>query len=296
MLFRKPRSPSQGPSSSNWLRSLSPASHNALALSREEALRLRHDYVGTEHVLLGLTREQSRATALLTRLGVDLDQVRGLAEASVRPGKATICGDLPPLTSRTKKALELALAEAQETDSPLVEPEHILLGLLREESGIAAEVLTKLGVSTRVARRIIRKMPVAEFRVEIDDASELSIYEQIIARIQEAAATGELRPGDRLPTVRQLADQLDIAPGTVARAYSALERLGVVVTEGTRGTRVADRSMSSMSAAERPKMLIGLLRPAAVAAFHLGATAQELRNALEEAMRDIFHDDRGQAA
>lgn len=75
------------------------------------------------------------------------------------------------------------------------------------------------------------------FRIRIDDAAPVSIYEQIIGQIQEAVATGQLRPGDRLPTVRRLADELDIAPGTVALAYGELERLGILVTEVARDRR-----------------------------------------------------------
>jgi DNA-binding transcriptional regulator YhcF (GntR family) len=86
--------------------------------------------------------------------------------------------------------------------------------------------------------------------------------------------------------VRQLADELDIAPGTVARAYSELERRGVVVTDGARGTRVAERERPP--APDRPETLTGLLRPVAVAAYHMGATAQELRAALERAMHGIL--------
>jgi GntR family transcriptional regulator len=91
--------------------------------------------------------------------------------------------------------------------------------------------------------------------------------------------------------VRQLADDADIAPGTVARAYSELESKGVVMTEGARGTRVASRSAAAADASDREAMLAGLLRPVAVAAFHLGAGAKELRLALEEAMRGIFDKD-----
>jgi len=107
-------------------------------------------------------------------------------------------------------------------------------------------------------------------------------------RPSPAVATGQLRPGDRLPTVRQLADDLDIAPGTVARAYGELERLGILVTEGARGTRVAEQQKPLVPDAERPNTLVGLLRPVAVAAFHLGASADELRAALDEAMKGIY--------
>jgi GntR family transcriptional regulator len=89
--------------------------------------------------------------------------------------------------------------------------------------------------------------------------------------------------------VRRLAEELDIAPGTVARAYSELERLGVVVTEGARGTRVAKQPKTPLPEAERPETLEGLLRPVAVAAFHLGATGEELRDALDRAMHGIFN-------
>jgi DNA-binding transcriptional regulator YhcF (GntR family) len=106
--------------------------------------------------------------------------------------------------------------------------------------------------------------------------------------VQEAVATGVLLPGDRLQPVRQLADELDIAPGTVARAYSELERLGVVVTEGARGTRIAPRTEAQSPSTERVETLTGLLRPVVVAAFHLGATAPSLRSALESAMSGIF--------
>ncbi|HEU0014716.1 MAG TPA: GntR family transcriptional regulator [Longimicrobium sp.] len=116
-----------------------------------------------------------------------------------------------------------------------------------------------------------------------------------MAQITEHAATGELRPGERLPTVRQLADRLDVAPGTVARAYGELERRGVVVTEGARGTRIAERAGAAAGEGERSRTLAELLRPAAVSAFHLGASADELRAALETAMLGIF-DREGRAA
>jgi len=129
---------------------------------------------------------------------------------------------------------------------------------------------------------------VATFRIRVDDQSERSIYEQIVAQVQEAVATGRLRPGERVQTVRQLADDLDIAPGTVARAYGELERLGVVVTDGARGTRIAPQRSSGLLDNDRPEALTSLLRPVVVAAFHLGSTAAELRAALDRAMKGIF--------
>ncbi len=124
-----------------------------LAMAREEAIRLQHDYVGTEHILLGLIREgEGVAAAVLTNLSVDLDQVHEGVEDSVRKGKATIALGELPYTSRAKKVLEYAMAEAREMNHSYVGTEHLLLGLLREEKGIAAQVLNSLGVSLDDAR------------------------------------------------------------------------------------------------------------------------------------------------
>jgi ATP-dependent Clp protease ATP-binding subunit ClpC len=108
-----------------------------LALAREEAIRLQHDYVGTEHILLGLIREGEGVAA---------------AEENVRRGKSA--SNIPelPYTSRAKKVLEYAMAEARELNHSYVGTEHLLLGLLREEKGLAAKVLGELGISLDEAR------------------------------------------------------------------------------------------------------------------------------------------------
>ncbi|HSM03052.1 MAG TPA: ATP-dependent Clp protease ATP-binding subunit [Longimicrobiales bacterium] len=124
-----------------------------LAMAREEAIRLQHDYVGTEHILLGLIREgEGVAANVLINLSVDLDQVHERVEDSVRKGKATIALGELPYTSRAKKVLEFAMAEAREFNHSYVGTEHLLLGLLREEKGIAAQVLNSLGVTLDEAR------------------------------------------------------------------------------------------------------------------------------------------------
>ncbi|HEX7050071.1 MAG TPA: ATP-dependent Clp protease ATP-binding subunit [Longimicrobiales bacterium] len=124
-----------------------------LAMAREEAIRLQHDYVGTEHILLGLIREgEGVAAAVLTNLNADLEQIHERVEESVRKGKATIALGELPYTSRAKKVLEYAMAEARELNHSYVGTEHLLLGLLREEKGIAAQVLNSLGVTLEDAR------------------------------------------------------------------------------------------------------------------------------------------------
>jgi len=271
-----------------------------LSRARSEAAQLRHDYVGTEHLLLGLIADSAGVgVAVLSDLGLQTDELRRAIEGIVPKGKsAAVSGGDPslPYTSRTKKVLELSMTAARNLGDDYVGAEHLLLGLINEGRGIAAQLLVDNGVTAERAGTAVLEMrghperpPESGFRFEIDDQSRTrSVYEQIIEQAKEAVATGKLTPGERLPTVRQLADQLDIAPGTVARAYSELERLGVVITEGKRGTRVAGPARPEISDAERPLTLVGLMRPVVVAAYHLGATAPELRQSLDAAMKDIF--------
>ncbi|MDE2653290.1 MAG: ATP-dependent Clp protease ATP-binding subunit [Gemmatimonadota bacterium] len=124
-----------------------------LSMARQEAIRLQHDYVGTEHILLGLIREgEGVAAHVLGNLSVDLDQVHERVTESVRQGKATIALGELPYTSPAKKVLEFAMSEARELNHSYVGTEHLLLGLLRESKGIAAQVLNSLGVSVEDAR------------------------------------------------------------------------------------------------------------------------------------------------
>jgi ATP-dependent Clp protease ATP-binding subunit ClpC len=125
-----------------------------LQMAREEAARLHHEYVGTEHILLGLIREgEGVAAAVLTNLSVDLDEVQLKIEETVKKGKAPAPeGPDLPYTSRAKKVLELAMSEARELNHSYVGTEHLLLGLLREEKGIAAQVLADAGISLEQAR------------------------------------------------------------------------------------------------------------------------------------------------
>jgi DNA-binding transcriptional regulator YhcF (GntR family) len=266
------------------------AVRQALAHAREEAIRLQHDHVGTEHILLGVIGDPQIAT-LLGEVGVKPDEIRMAVSEKVRRGTASRHPGEIPYTLRAKKVLELAMREARERREAFVTTEHLLLAVFREEKGVGATVLREFGLLAEKGGSFERRRTSkgsAGFRVRLDDASDRSIYEQIVAQVTEAVATRNMSPGDRLPTVRQLADELDIAPGTVARAYGELERQGVVVTDGARGTRIAERPVRSVEGIGRAETLAGLLRPVAVAAFQLGSTANELRSALDQAMRGIF--------
>ncbi len=126
---------------------------HVVVLAQAEARLLQHDYIGTEHLLLGLIQEgEGVAAQALTALGVQLEDVRGHVEAIIGTGKAMPTGHIP-FTPRAKKVLELSLREALSLGHDYIGTEHILLGLLREGEGVAAQVLEKLGVTLAVARQ-----------------------------------------------------------------------------------------------------------------------------------------------
>lgn len=125
-----------------------------LAKSREEGARLHHEYIGTEHILLGLIREgEGVAATVLQNLNIDLDDVREKIERGVKKGPPSqTSGPDLPYTSRAKKVLELAMEEARDLHHAYVGTEHLLLGLVREERGIAAQVLVDAGLTLDRAR------------------------------------------------------------------------------------------------------------------------------------------------
>jgi ATP-dependent Clp protease ATP-binding subunit ClpC len=113
--------------------------------AQEEALTLNHDFIGTEHILLGLVGEgQGAAVAALESLGISLETVRQRVEDAAPPGQYSRPGHIP-FTPGAKKVLELSLSEAKLLGHRYIGTEHILLGLLREGEGVAAQVLTGLG-------------------------------------------------------------------------------------------------------------------------------------------------------
>ncbi|MDD5477593.1 MAG: ATP-dependent Clp protease ATP-binding subunit [Candidatus Omnitrophica bacterium] len=124
-----------------------------IILAKEEARRFNHDYIGTEHILLGLVREgEGVAAAVLQKLDVSLENIRLEIEKLVQPGPTTqIIGDIP-FTPRAKKALELAAEEARSLGHNYIGTEHLLLGLIREGEGIASQVLLNLGMDLNSVR------------------------------------------------------------------------------------------------------------------------------------------------
>ena len=130
-----------------------------IVLAKEEARRFNHDYIGTEHLLLGLIREgEGVAAAVLQKLGLSLESIRLETEKLVQPGPSTqIQGDVP-FTPRSKKALELAAEEARSLGHNYIGTEHLLLGLIREGEGVASQVLLNLGLDLNRVRSEIMEL------------------------------------------------------------------------------------------------------------------------------------------
>ncbi len=119
-----------------------------LSLAQEEAIRFNHNYIGTEHILLGLVREtEGVAARVLANLSVDLNKVRSAVEFIIGRGERPVSGENIGLTPRAKKVIELAVDEARRMNHHYIGTEHLLIGVMREGEGVAAGVLESLGVS-----------------------------------------------------------------------------------------------------------------------------------------------------
>ena len=141
------------------LETLGEAARHAIEVAPEESRRFRHDFVGTEHVLLSLTQSPSQLVAnVMRRLGLESDKVHAEIEKLVwyGPEQHAAVGSLP-FTPRAKRALNLAVEEAREFGEIRVKPEHIFLGLIREGGGVAALVLNNLGIGIEKVREEILK-------------------------------------------------------------------------------------------------------------------------------------------
>jgi GntR family transcriptional regulator len=125
--------------------------------------------------------------------------------------------------------------------------------------------------------------------IRIDPRSPEPLFEQVVFAVKAAVAKGTAAPGDRLPSVRELARELAINPNTVVRAYEALERDGVVVRRQGAGCFVSDRG-SDLALAEKRRQLRELVRRAVTEAFHLGFGADDVRKAFASCLDEVHFD------
>ncbi len=130
-----------------------------MGLARQEAQRFNHEYIGTEHILLGLIQEGSGVAAnVLRNLDIDLDKIRREVEKIVQSGPSMVTMGQLPFTPRAKKVLELAVEEASNLGHNYIGTEHLLLGLIRENEGVAAQVLLNLGLKLEDVREEVLEL------------------------------------------------------------------------------------------------------------------------------------------
>ena len=148
-----------------------------MALANQEAQRFNHEYIGTEHMLLGLVKEGSGVGAnVLRNLGVDLPKVRMEIEKLVKPGPDMVTMGKLPQTPRAKKVIEYSIEEARNLNHNYVGTEHLLLGLLREHDGVAAQVLMNLGLKLEEVREEVLNLLGAG--VEPEETAQAATGEQ----------------------------------------------------------------------------------------------------------------------
>ncbi len=173
-----------------------------VVLAQEEARMLNHNYIGTEHILLGLIHEgEGVAAKALESLGISLDAVRSQVTEIIGEGQQAPSGHIP-FTPRAKKVLELSLREALQLGHNYIGTEHILLGLIREGEGVAAQVLTKLGADlNRVRQQVIQllsgyqgKEPVASGAPAEGTPAGSAVLDQFGRNLTQAAREGKLDP------------------------------------------------------------------------------------------------------
>ncbi|MEV2267796.1 ATP-dependent Clp protease ATP-binding subunit, partial [Nonomuraea africana] len=173
-----------------------------VVLAQEEARMLNHNYIGTEHILLGLIHEgEGVAAKALESLGISLEGVRQQVEEIIGQGQSAPSGHIP-FTPRAKKVLELSLREALQLGHNYIGTEHILLGLIREGEGVAAQVLVKLGADlNRVRQQVIQllhgyqgKEPAAAGGPQESAPSTSLVLDQFGRNLTQAAREGKLDP------------------------------------------------------------------------------------------------------
>ena len=173
-----------------------------VVLAQEEARMLNHNYIGTEHILLGLIHEgEGVAAKALESLGISLEAVRQQVEEIIGQGQQAPSGHIP-FTPRAKKVLELSLREALQLGHNYIGTEHILLGLIREGEGVAAQVLVKLGADlNRVRQQVIQllhgyqgKEPAASGAPSESAPSTSLVLDQFGRNLTQAAREGKLDP------------------------------------------------------------------------------------------------------
>jgi ATP-dependent Clp protease ATP-binding subunit ClpA len=228
-----------------------------VVLAQEEAQLLNHDYIGTEHLLLGLVHDgEGVAAKALESLGISLEAVRAQVEETIGQGQRAATGHVP-FTSRAKKVLELSLREALQFGHNYIGTEHLLLGLVREGEGVAAQVLVKLGGDlSRVRQQVIQLLsgyaggeaaaeqaagrPTRLVRMTVPE--ELRKAEEQLAQVRrEKEAAIDAEDFDKAAALRDAERQLLRRLAERERAWTAGVDLEAVIQENQRLHREVER-------------------------------------------------------
>lgn len=245
-----------------------------LSLAQEEAQRFQHNYIGTEHLLLGLIREGEGVGAkVLRNLGVDLQKAHDSVEFMIGRGDRIVLGEIG-LTPRAKRVIELAVDEARRMNHSYIGTEHLLLGLLREGEGIAAGVLESLGVNLEKARRQTLAM--------LDDGGQKGVQEP---RSEEAEGS-EIpdQDKDRAINLEPLQDEDDRPPVSTQGKEGRFDKFSVRARRVMESAQLeAQRFQHSYIGTEH--ILLGLVREnkgiAAHVLLNLGVERDKVRSAVE---------------
>ena len=177
---------------------LTDRARKVMALANEETQRRGHEYIGTEHILLALVTEGSGVGAqILKNMDIDLRKVRLEVEKLVTSGPETGTMGKLPQTPRAKKVIEFAIEEARQLDHNFVGTEHLLLGMLREHDGVAAQVLRNLGLKLEGARSEVHNLLGPDSDLKRDEERDESPKERDEPRGGLAMLFGEARPAGR---------------------------------------------------------------------------------------------------
>jgi ATP-dependent Clp protease ATP-binding subunit ClpA len=245
-----------------------------LSLAQEEAQRFLHNYIGTEHLLLGLVREgEGVAAKVLSNLGVELNEVRSAVEFIIGRGDRIVLGEIG-LTPRAKKVIELAVDEARRLNHHYIGTEHLLLGLLREGEGIAVGVLESLGVNLEKARR--------QTLAALDDSGQKGVQEPRPEEAEDSEIPDQDK--DRAINLEPLQDEDDRPPVSTQGKEGRFDKFSVRARRVMESAQLeAQRFQHSYIGTEH--ILLGLVREnkgiAAHVLLNLGVERDKVRSAVE---------------
>jgi ATP-dependent Clp protease ATP-binding subunit ClpC len=262
-----------------------------MQLANQEAQRFNHEYIGTEHILLGLTKEGAGVAAnVLKNLGVDLRKIRLEVEKIVQSGPDMVSMGKLPQTPRAKKCIEYAIEEMKNLNHNYVGTEHLLLGLIREEEGVAAQVLMNLGLKLNDVRAEVLNLlghdvgPVEPSTLATSTASSKKTPALDCFALD---LTSEAKHGRIAPIVARKEEELN----RILLVLSCLSRRNpILVGEPGVGKRAIVKGLASLSAAGDWPANLKRRRILALDFSHLIATSEndeEVKERIRAVMKEL---------